>query len=359
MAGLIFLTGFPGFIGSRLAARLLSEDQEVRIAALVEPKMANRARGAAHGIEGGDRIEVMPGDISEIDLGLSEQDHQRLRAETTVAYHLAAIYNLAVPLDIAEQVNVAGTGNVLQLLRNCKQLERFNYVSTAYVAGDRHGVVFEHELVMGQGFKNHYESTKFQAEVWVRSLMDQIPTTIYRPAIVVGDSKTGETQKFDGPYYMLRTVSVAQARHMPIPQFGAANAPFNVVPVDFVIDALSVADDDPELVGETLHLVDPEPVTAGDVFSTLAREYAGREPAYKVPPKLVQATLRSKRMRAMFSGAPPESIEYLNHSVRFDTRRASELLARHGLRCPRFDEYVGPVVKFFREHEDDDSFVPG
>jgi thioester reductase-like protein len=219
-------------------------------------------------------------------------------------------------------------------------------------------VVYEHELNLGQGFKNHYESTKFQAEVWVRSLMDQIPTTVYRPAIVVGDSKTGETQKFDGPYYMLRTVAVAVARHMPIPQFGAANAPFNVVPVDFVLDALAVADDDPALVGETLHLVDPEPITAGEVFGLLSKEYAGKEPAYKLPPKLVQASLRSKRMRAMFSGAPPESIEYLNHSVRFDTRRASELLARHGLRCPRFEEYVGPVVKFFGEHEDDESFVP-
>jgi thioester reductase-like protein len=357
MAGLIFFTGFPGFIGSRLVARLLKDDPDVRVAALVEGKMAGRAREAAAKIDGGDRIDVLPGDIAKIDLGLPEDDRERLRAETTVAYHLAAIYNLAVPLGIAEQVNVAGTGNVLQLLRNCERLERFNYVSTAYVAGDRNGVVFEHELVMGQGFKNYYESTKFQAEVWVRSLMDRIPTTIYRPAIVVGDSKTGDTQKFDGPYYMLRTVSVAAARHMPIPQFGAANAPFNVVPVDFVLDALSVADDDPELVGETLHLVDPEPITAGEVFGLLAKEYAGREPAYKLPPKLVQTTLRSKRMRAMFSGAPPESIQYLNHSLRFDTRRADELLARHGLRCPRFEEYVGPIVEFFKQHENDESFV--
>ncbi|MEA2427301.1 MAG: hypothetical protein QOF37_929, partial [Thermoleophilaceae bacterium] len=238
MAGLIFLTGFPGFIGSRLAGRLLSEDGEVRIAALVEPKMAGRAREAAGRLDGGDRIEVIEGDISKFDLGIPHEQWERLRAETTAAYHLAAIYNLAVPLDIAQQVNVEGTGNVLNLLRKAERLERLNYVSTAYVAGDRHGVVYEHELNLGQRFKNHYESTKFQAEVWVRSLMDEIPTTVYRPAIVVGDSKSGETQKFDGPYYMLRTVAVAAARHMPIPQFGAANAPFNVVPVDFVLDAL-------------------------------------------------------------------------------------------------------------------------
>jgi thioester reductase-like protein len=357
VAGLVFFTGFPGFIGSRLVERLLADDPGLRVAALVESKMAEKARAAAQRIDGGDRIEVLAGDIAERDLGLADDVRERLAAETTVAYHLAAIYNLAVPYDLAQKVNVDGTGNVLGLLRRCKQLERFNYVSTAYVAGDRHGVVYEHELVQGQDFKNHYEATKFQAEVWVRELMDQIPTTVYRPAIVVGDSQSGETQKFDGPYYMLRTAAFAVAHKMPIPQF-AGDAPFNVVPVDFVLDALAVADDDPELVGETLHLVDPEPITANEVFSVLSREYAGKEPAYRVSPKLIQASLKSKRVRAMFSGAPPESIEYLNHAVRFDTRRADELLARHGLRCPRFEEYVGPIVKFFREHEDDESFVP-
>src|SRR3954447_5236417 len=358
MAGLVFLTGFPGFIGTRLAARLLADDPGGRILALVEEKMADKARETAGRVDGGDRIDVVAGDIVDRRLGLSDEQYERLRGEMTAAYHLAAIYNLAVPYESAQKVNVEGTGNVLDLCRRCERLERLNYVSTAYVAGDRHGVVYEHELVQGQGFKNHYESTKFQAEVWVRELMDDIPTTIYRPAIVVGDSQTGETQKFDGPYYMLRTASFAANRKMPIPQFAGSEAPFNVVPVDFVIDALAVADDDPELVGETLHLVDPEPVSAAEVFGTLAKEYAGKEPSYRVPAKAVQTTLRSKKVRELFSGAPPESIVYLNHAVKSDPRRADELLPRHGLRCPRFDEYVAPIVRFFREHEDDESFVP-
>jgi thioester reductase-like protein len=222
----------------------------------------------------------------------------------------------------------------------------------------RYGTVYEHELSLGQGFKNHYESTKFQAELWVREYLDRVPTTVYRPAIVVGDSRTGETQKFDGPYYMLRTISFAVRRRMPIPKFAGEDAPFNVVPVDFVIDALAVADDDPALVGETLHLVDPDPISAADVFGLLSREYAGRDPSYRLPPSLVDNSLRFKAVRTMFSGAPRESIRYLNHPVRFDTRRADDLLARHGLRCPRFEEYVEPVVRFFREHEDDSAFVP-
>src|SRR3954471_16419958 len=116
MAGLVFFTGFPGFIGKRLVRRLLADDSELRVVALVEEKMADGARSAAADIEGGDRIEVLQGDIGERSLGLSDSDRERLRSEVTVAYHLAAIYNLAVPFEIAQRVNVEGTGNVLELL---------------------------------------------------------------------------------------------------------------------------------------------------------------------------------------------------------------------------------------------------
>jgi thioester reductase-like protein len=351
------LTGFPGFIGKRLVGKLIAEDPEARIAALVEPRMLEAARAAAAEIDG-DRVEVIAGDIGEPRLGLGDEDYERLRAEARHVFHLAAIYSLDVPLEIAQRVNVDGTGNVLAFCAAAESLERHVYISTAYVAGTRTGVVYEHELVMGQEFKNHYESTKFQAEAWVREYLDRVPTTILRPAIVVGDSRTGETQKFDGPYFILRTIAAAQRAHRPIPQFGRAGAAFNVVPVDFVVDAIAAAATVDDAVGETLHLVDPEPLSARELTEALSVEYAGRPPQGRIPPRLAAGSLRVPAVRKLLGGTPRESIAYLNHPVRFDTRQAVAVLEPVGLRPPNFRDYVGAMVGFFREHEDDPALVP-
>src|SRR5918999_1647880 len=295
LEGNVLLTGYPGFIGRRLADRLV--EAGARVTALVEPRMAGAAREASGG-----RVEVVEGDIAQRRLGLADPDWDRLTAEVRHVFHLAAVYDLSVPLELAQRVNVDGTGNVLELCRACERLERLNYVSTAYVAGVRRGVVYEHELTLGQGFKNHYESTKFQAEVWVRQELDRVPTTIYRPAIVVGDS----------------------------------------------------------LTGETLNMVDPEPVTAAELLRILAEAYAGRGPSYRLPSRMVEAALRVPAVRQAFGGAPRESIVYLNHPVRFDVRRASDVLGgAAGLRVPRFAEYAPALVRFFREHEDEPRFQPG
>lgn len=350
------ITGFPGFIGRRLVAELLRRDAETRVVALVEERMMPVAAEAAEAI-GRDRIELISGDISVPRLGLPDADYERLTAEVTVVDHLAAIYDLAVPIDIAQRVNVDGTGNVVRFCLDCEGLERHNYVSTAYVAGDRTGVVYEHELVLGQGFKNHYESTKFQAEVWVREAMDRVPTTIYRPAIVVGDSKTGETQKFDGPYYVLRFIEAARRRHLPVPNIGRGASRFNVVPVDFIVDSMAALAELPEAVGETVHLCDPSPLTAHDMFGLLCRLYAGTEPRLTLPAAPVAAALRSKALRNFFGGVPRETIRYLNHPVRYDTRRATELLSAAGLTCPGFASYAPAMVEFFKRNVDNPELL--
>jgi len=352
------VTGFPGFIGRRLVAALLEREPEDSVIAIVEPRMVPAAREAALAIDGGPRIEVLPGDIAAEHLALGDDRYQRLAAEVEVVHHLAAVYDLAVPAPLAQRVNVEGTGNVLAFCRAAERLERLNYVSTAYVSGDRTGVVYEHELDLGQGFKNHYESTKFQAEVWARSLADRIPTTVFRPAIVVGDSRTGETQKFDGPYYALRFIAATAARGMPVANIGRGATPFNVVPVDFIVAAMVELGRSAEAVGETVHLCDPEPLSSAEMFSLLTELSGARRASYRVPPRMVTAALRLRPVREFYGGTPPESIRYLNHPVRYDTRRASDLLASSGLRCPRFAEYAPALVDFFREHADDPAFAP-
>src|SRR4051794_13249374 len=294
------VTGFPGFIGRRLVRRLVGDG--ARVVALVEPRMADKAREIAP-----DGVEVVEGDITERHLGLDDATWERLTGEVTHVFHLAAVYDLAVPAEIAQRVNVDGTGNVLELCRAAGSLERLAYVSTAYVAGKRTGTIYEHELVMGQDFKNHYESTKFQAEVWVRELMDRVPTTILRPAIVVGDSQTGETEKFDGPYFILRTIAAMERFGRPVRQFGRAEATFNVVPVDYVVAAISAAATAPETAGETLHLVDVDPLSTRELVTLLSREYAHRDPRGRIPPRAVERSLRVRKIREAFGGAPAQS----------------------------------------------------
>ena len=320
--------------------------------------MLDAARSAAGEIDA-DRIELIPSDIGERRLGLGEDVYERLRSEVRQVFHLAAIYNLAVPLQIAQRVNVDGTGNIVELCAAAESLERHVYISTAYVAGRRTGTVYEHELVLGQDFKNHYESTKFQAEVWVRESMTQVPTTILRPAIVVGDSMTGETQKFDGPYFILRVIAEAAKHNQPPLNFGRSDAPFNAVPVDYVVEAIAAAASDPATSGETLHLVDTDPLSARELTEALSMAYSGRPPRGRLAPSVVATAMRLPAMRSRFGGAPRESIAYLNHPVRFDTRRATELLSPHGLAPPGFRSYVEPMVEFFRAHEDDPALVPG
>ena len=350
----ILFTGFPGFIGARLIVRLLTASPDATVVALVEPRMVERARAAAEAIDR-ERVVIEPGDITDPQLGLSDARYAQLAASTTQVHHLAAIYDLAVPLAIAERVNVLGTQHVIAFCRAAPGLERHHYVSSCYVAGARSGRIMEHELVAGQTFKNHYESTKFGAEVLVRASMDEVPTTIYRPAIVVGDSRTGATSKFDGPYYLLRTLQRLGA-HQPIPQIGRGDATFNVLPVDFVVDAIAAAAADPEAVGETLHLCDPAPVSSAELMRTFSREYAGREPSYHVPPGILIRVLRLSVVRKAFGGTPSESIVYLNHPVEFDATRADAVLGRAGLRCPRFVDYAPKLVEYFTAHQDDPAF---
>lgn len=352
---LALLTGFPGFIGTRLSRKLLADDPDLQIVALVEPRMAGRARDVAE--EFGGRLEVLEGDITDPKLGLSEAKYDELAGQVRRVYHLAAIYDLAVPEAVAIRVNVDGTEHMLHFCRACKDLERLHYVSTCYVAGKRKGLVKESELDEGQEFKNHYESTKFAAEVLVRDSMPEIPTTVYRPGIVVGDSKTGDTQKFDGPYFILWFIDRMALFGLTVGDLGTEEANFNAVPVDFIVDAIAVCTQDSETVGATLQLADPNPLNTRQFVGLLSQTYLNKRPwGPHVPDWVMRPFLAVKPVRKFYGGTPFESLVFLKHPVVYDTTEATRHLARNGLRCPSFHEYVPVMVDFFRRNKDNPDF---
>ncbi len=197
------MTGFPGFLGSALLPRLLARRDGARAVCLVQPQHLGTARArvgeieAAHPFTAG-RIDLVEGDITVPGLGMDPDTRRGLETEVTEVWHLAAVYDLTVAEAIATRVNVDGTARVLQFCEGLPGLTRLQYVSTCYVSGRHEGEFGEDDLEEGQVFLNHYESTKFEAEVLVRkATAGGLPTTVYRPGIVVGDSKTGETQKYD------------------------------------------------------------------------------------------------------------------------------------------------------------------
>ncbi len=202
----IFLTGFPGFIASRLVRCLANVESQFFL--VVQPNFIERAMREIEKISAEknmplENFALVEGDITLADLGISAEDLRTVRAETTDVFHLAAVYDLAVEKDLAYQINVKGTKNVNDFVKTVPNLRRYNYISTCYVAGNREGLIHEDELEHNAGFRNFYEETKYLAELEVEKLKGEIPLTIFRPSVVVGDSKTGETVKYDGIYNLI------------------------------------------------------------------------------------------------------------------------------------------------------------
>ena len=211
------VTGFPGFIAGGLLSRLAALHPEARFDLLVQPHLCAAAGAACAALDASTpglsaRCTVHPGDLREPDLGLSAEAVAALAERVTEVWHLAAIYDLAVPEALAHAVNVGGTERVLDLCAKLPRLEELQYISTCYVAGRRQGLVREDELEHDAGFHNHYESTKYGAEVAVQRRRGEIATRIYRPGVVVGASRTGETAKADGPYFAMKLLLQASRK---------------------------------------------------------------------------------------------------------------------------------------------------
>jgi thioester reductase-like protein len=347
----IFLTGFPGFIAQRLVKRLAMDG--ARFLLLVQPAFVERARVDAARIAQeaaapASNFRIIEGDITEPDLGLSPADLQAARRETTALFHLAALYDLAVGRGLAMRVNVEGTRNVNHLGLQMKNLHRYHYVSTCYVAGRRKGLILETELRHEAGFRNHYEETKYLAEMEVEALKAELPVTIHRPSVVCGDSRTGETAKYDGVYYLIHYLRM-QPRLLSLFNIGNHQVRLNLVPVDFVVEAISALASDERAVGATVQLADPDPLTTHDLFELIAQSIAGRGSFLTLPATLVQTSLRLP-VSPPLTGLPRVGVPYFFIDQTYDTTRARELLEPHGVRCPPLRSYLGALVEFVARH---------
>ncbi len=345
----VLLTGFPGFLGSALVDRLLDRG-DGPVACLVQPAYRDRAEKRAEALtDDTDSIQLYEGDITDSDIGLG--DTLDSLTSVTQLYHLAAVYDLAVGPELAQDVNVRGTEHVLDVAERLG-VERFQYVSTCYVSGRYDGVFTENHLQEGQRFNNHYERTKYEAEVLVQERMAEgLPTTIYRPAIVVGDSETGATGKYDGPYYLLRFM-LSQPRVCSVTARvpGSATAELNVVPQDFVIDAIANLSRRADTINEVYQLSDPAPLSVSKFVAAIAQATGHRVisvPSTKSVAKRAMGTLEDR-------GWPvkPATLDYLDHPTRYACPNTRRALAGTGIECPPFESYVDELVEFVRENPD-------
>ncbi len=347
----VFLTGFPGFIATRLVRRLAANVG--RLLLLVQPAFAERALLEINEIAGKTGrpvtdFSLLTGDITKPNLGLSQTDLDYALAETTIIFHLAAIYDLGVARDLALRVNVTGTHNVNEFARRVHSLRHYHYVSTCYVAGKRTGRILETELQHTAGFRNYYEETKYLAELEVQALQSELPVTIHRPSVVCGDSQTGETAKYDGVYYLIHYLwkwpSVLSSFNI-----GNRDVDLNLVPVDFVVEAMATLAEEPLSIGKTVQLADPAPLSTKDLFDNIAHAIGGRRSRITIPAPLVHRSLMLP-LAPKISDLPHSAVPYFFLKQTYDTTQASELLKPHGVSCPPFQSYVDIVVDFATRH---------
>lgn len=362
----LLLTGATGLVGGNLIARLLRSDSTMRIVALVRGKSQRDAEmrlrkvlkevsPAPCPIGSNERLSVIQGDITSAHLGLEDASYNELAHSVTHVIHSAANVEFQLPLQTARHINCEGTRNVIALARQAKEagsLQRFAYIGTAYVAGNRPGRVYEDELECGQRFSNTYEQSKYESECHMRELMSELPITVFRPSIIVGDSQSGKTSTFNVLYFPLRMIYRGLLRIIP----GSRNTPTDVVPVDYVCEALvHIFLQAQDCSGRTYHLTAGEEnaTTVGEVVD-LSVDYFNRhgnksqiQPVRFVPLQLYHFAKRVMTGNVRRAGQLVSIYEsYLNVHRQFNDSHTKAALTGSGIVPPSFRKYYQAILRF-------------
>jgi thioester reductase-like protein len=343
----VLLTGFPSFGARKMCEELVSGEERTLVHAVVRPKFLAEARGALDELplEARGRVNLIEGDAASMDLGLSGVEFKQLAAEVDRIHHCAQVSYHGVDRKTAEQVNVGGAREVLELAAACRELKCLVFHSTANVSGDRRGLVREEDLESGQAFRNVVEETKARAEKMMRRQMHRVPICVLRPTMIVGDSRTGEVDRFDGPYLLILLI-VTSPPDFALPLFpGRGDALLHVVPIDFVVRAAKAIGRHPSAPGQTFHLADPAPLTARRAFELVAQAGGRKLPRGFIPANLTKALLRTPGLERI-AKSPRAFLDALATPVQYACANADHVLADAEIRCPPFETYVERLVEY-------------
>jgi thioester reductase-like protein len=346
----VLLTGLPSLLSRVVCSEILRSDPRAQIEAVVRTKFLEDAMAALDRLSAEERrrVHLIEGDAAAIDHGLSGAELKSLARRVTRIHHCAQVTYLGVDAKTAEQVNVGGAREAIELAATCEKLECLVFHSTANVSGDRRGLVEEGDLKAGQSFRSVVEETKARAEKLVRGAMGRLPIAVMRPATIVGDSTTGEVDRFDGPYLLILLV-VTSPPDLALPLPGRGDEPLNLVPIDWVARASVALGRDPRAHGRTFHLVDPHPLTTRRVFELVARAGGRRGPRGSIPANLAKALLRAPGLDRI-AKSPRAFLETLTTPVTYDARNTDELLGALGVAgCPPLESYVDKLVDYVQE----------
>jgi NAD(P)-dependent dehydrogenase (short-subunit alcohol dehydrogenase family) len=365
-----FITGATGFIGKRLVRQLLSRpDSTVHFLIRSADPARIEALRAYWGADEA-RAVAVAGDLKAPHLGVSKAEQRRLKGRIDHFFHLAALYDLGAPAEEDEAVNIAGTRNTLALAE-AVGARCFHHMSSIAAAGMFEGIFREDMFDEAENLDHPYFRTKHEAEGIVRKEC-KVPWRIYRPGSVVGDSRSGEMDKIDGPYYFFKIIQKIRSLLPPwLPTVGLEGGRINIVPVDFVVAAMDhIAHLDGQ-DGKCFHLTDPHPHRVGDVLQIFARAAHAPDMGLRINaallgfiPKGVKKSLLAltpvRRIRNAVMkdlGLPNDILDFINYPTRFDCRETEKALAGTGIAVPPLETYAWRLWDYWERHLDPDLFV--
>ena len=365
-----FVTGATGFIGKRLVKKLLERKGAV-VHFLIRKESADKVADLRSfwGV-GPTRAVPVFGDLTAKKLGVAADDVKKLKGQIDHFYHLAAVYDLSADEETQVAVNIEGTRNTVDLAKAI-DAGHFHHVSSLAAAGLYEGVFREDMFEEAEGLDHPYFQTKHESEKIVRQDC-KVPWTVYRPAMVVGDSTTGEMDKIDGPYYFFKLIQRLRQLLPPwMPTVGLEGGRVNIVPVDFVVNALNVISHQKDITKKCYHLVDPVGYRVGDVLDIFSR--AAHAPRMNLfvnaallgfIPKSVKKSLMAlapvRRVRNAVMkdlGLPEDMLTFVNYPTRFDCRETLAALKGSGVTCPNLKDYAWRLWDYWERNLDPELFI--